>query len=222
MSREVPGGRSKGAGPSTIEVSPCQGSNDAFRRRAACVRLFPCSADPKPYPGRRSPIPPQVGAPRGSRPPTVGCFSSAYRGTEEGSAIFWIKLGLEAVKFEKLFDMPSEARHTSGLAEVPGRHDRLFALDYRSGFIYLLDLPASSRSGQAVVLARCVTGLRGPSACCVVRLANGQWLLMVTEFKVLKPGHNVMFEIPPGLARSTKAPSHRAVREALRSGTHLQ
>jgi hypothetical protein len=141
---------------------------------------------------------PQGVTPQGLAAPDGRLLLSAYRGAEESSAIFHVDLGKETVRFKKLFAMPAEARHTSGLAEIPGRHDRLFALDYRSGFIYLLDLPASSRSGQAVVLTRCITGLQGPSACCVVRLANGQWLLMVTEFKMLRPGHNVMFEFHPG------------------------
>ena len=123
---------------------------------------------------------------------------SAYRGAEECSAVFGIRTEGEDVRFEKLFDMPREARHTSGLSTIPGRPDRLFAVDYRSGLIYLLDLPGSCRTGQAVVLASCPTELRGPSTCCVPRLADGQWLLLVGEYRLLGPGKNVLFEFHAG------------------------
>jgi hypothetical protein len=136
--------------------------------------------------------------PQGLAAADGGLLLCAYRGSQESSAVFEVRTRDGSVDFKKLFDLPAEARHTSGLAEIPGRPDRLFAVSYRSRWIYLLDLPGSCRAGQAVVVAACDSGMNGPSACCVVRLANGQRLLMVSEFQLLKPGRNTLFEFHPG------------------------
>ena len=76
------------------------------------------------------------------------------------------------------FDMPSDARHTSGLA-WDGKH--IWAADYSSNQCYQIDLDASFVAGQARVVGAFPTGLRGTSACCIVRY-EGRELLAISDF----------------------------------------
>ena len=121
-------------------------------------------------------------------------FLSAYRGDDECSAVFALRRCGDGFTFEKAFAMPPEARHTGGLASVPGRPDLLFATDYHSNKVYLLDLASSRRTGRARVLASSPSGLNKASACCVVRLCGGRHVLLVTEFRLLRRGRNAFFD----------------------------
>ena len=116
-------------------------------------------------------------------------FLSGYaRGS--GSAVFQWKPS--RASFRKLFSLPPDATHTSGIAFVPGRDDRLFAVDYDSDLIYLIDVEASRRTGQALVLAKVKSGLAGTSACCVAEIPGAGTRLLVTDF--LNSSRNVCFE----------------------------
>lgn len=76
------------------------------------------------------------------------------------------------------FDMPAEAVHTSGLA-WDGEH--LWAVDYISNFCYQIDLAESLRTGQARMLGKFPTGLKGTSACALLRY-EGQEVLAISDF----------------------------------------
>jgi len=76
------------------------------------------------------------------------------------------------------FDMPAEALHTSGLA-FDGQH--LWAVDYVANRCYRLDMEASFAQGQAQVLGRFDTGLRGTSACGFLKY-EGRECLAISDF----------------------------------------
>jgi hypothetical protein len=146
-------------------------------------------------------------------------YLSAYKGREEKSTVFALERSRDDGKFKPVFDLPAEARHTSGLCFVPGRSDRLFAIDYRSNMIYLLDFTKSCKRGRAVVLASVASGLDRASACCVARLPNGKWVLVVSEFKVIGGSRNALFDFHLG---SRNPAAKGALRPAISSSTLFQ
>jgi hypothetical protein len=95
--------------------------------------------------------------------------------------------------FERLFFLPATATHTSGLAFHPQHPDLLFAVDYDSKKVYVVDFPLACQqkegavlAGKDAVIAQFDTGLRGPSACCFVKLPEqhgGGLRLIVTDFR---------------------------------------
>lgn len=122
---------------------------------------------------------------------------SAYRVPEGGSAVFALERRGDSRGFTKLFDLAG-MDHCSGITGIPGRQGMLAAVDYRSNEIHLLDLPRSIRDGRAAVVARCTTRLSGASAVCCARLPNGQWLLVVNEFRVAGPSRYAFIDFHPG------------------------
>ena len=117
--------------------------------------------------------------------------------TTSGSAVF--QLDDSGSAFHKLFDLPADATHTSGIAFPASRSDRLFVVDYESDFVYLLDFEASKKAHEACVLAKIESGLRGTSACCVVDIDNVGPRLVVTDF--MNSGRNICFAFD--LAKNT-------------------
>ena len=99
--------------------------------------------------------------------------------------------------FRKLFDLPPDATHTSGL--VFARDDRLFAVDYHSNKIYLIDFEASKKQGKVSVLVEVSSGLKGTSACCIAEFPRVGTRLLVTDF--MHSSRNECFEFD--LARNT-------------------
>jgi glutamine cyclotransferase len=77
------------------------------------------------------------------------------------------------------FDMPPEAVHTSGLAWDGAR---LWAVDHISNYGYCIDLEGSLASGQAHVVGRFDTTLRGTSACCLLPWEDRQ-VLAISDFR---------------------------------------
>lgn len=77
------------------------------------------------------------------------------------------------------FSMPRDASHTAGLAALDGR---LFACDYDSNKLYVIDLEHSIRSGAAVVQRAVPTGLAGTSGLTIAELAKQQWIV-VSDFR---------------------------------------
>ncbi|HOD81549.1 MAG: hypothetical protein BWX88_01934 [Planctomycetes bacterium ADurb.Bin126] len=76
------------------------------------------------------------------------------------------------------FDMPAEAVHTSGLA-WDGEH--LWAVDYISNCCYQIDLAESLRAREARVVGKFPTGLKGTSACALLRY-GGEEVLAISDF----------------------------------------
>ncbi|NQT12876.1 MAG: hypothetical protein HQ582_09005 [Planctomycetes bacterium] len=105
------------------------------------------------------------------------------------SAVF--ELDDQQKEFVKLFDLPADATHTSGIDFHAKEKDRLFVVDYNSDRVYLVDFAESKRVGKAVVLAAIDSQLRGTSACCLVDLPGEEERLMVTDFGT--SGRNVFF-----------------------------
>lgn len=77
------------------------------------------------------------------------------------------------------FDMPTEARHTSGLA-WNGQY--LWAVDYISNRCYKIDSEASFKSKSPKVIGNFDTTLKGTSACCVLQF-KGETLLAISDFR---------------------------------------
>lgn len=84
----------------------------------------------------------------------------------------------QSMELLRHFDMPAEAVHTSGLA-WDGK--RLWGVDYKSNRGYCLDLEASFRAQQAVVIGSFQTTLRGTSACCLLPW-EGRTYLAISDF----------------------------------------
>lgn len=95
------------------------------------------------------------------------------------------------------FKMEKEAVHVSGLA-YDGRH--LWAVDYVSNRCYKLDLEASFQQRRAVVLGHFATGLKGTSACCLLKI-EGRDYLAISDFMRTRKTYIVDHEA--ALARGT-------------------
>jgi len=142
---------------------------------------------------------------------------SAYRGRDEKCSVFRLNDTDGRHSFCKLFDMPADAVHTGGLSPVPGRPDLLFAVDYRSRDLYLIDVPASVRCGTARVLALQPTDMRGPSACCVVERCDGRNVVIVTDFLLVRAGKVAFFDYdlssnPPTIRSNGRLPEFTGTR----------
>jgi hypothetical protein len=74
--------------------------------------------------------------------------------------------------------MPSEARHTSGLCRDGGD---VWAVDYRSNLLYLLDIEGSLAAGAVIVRASWRLPTDGSSACAVASGPAGP-ILLVSDF----------------------------------------
>jgi hypothetical protein len=85
----------------------------------------------------------------------------------------------EGIRTGRLFDMPREATHTSGLAWADGR---LLAVDYASNLAYSIDLERSLDAQTASIDGRFATGLKGTSACATIT-HDDRRLLIISDFR---------------------------------------
>lgn len=115
-------------------------------------------------------------------------YLSAYQAGRT-SALF--ELADDESRFDKVFDLPADATHTSGIDFHPGNQDLLFAVDYDSDRIYVIDFVQSRAQHAAVVVTSIGSGLDGTSACCFVEVPRRGCRLLVTDFA--PPGFNVFF-----------------------------
>ncbi len=113
--------------------------------------------------------------------PSALVLSAYPRGRTGPSGIFGFDWNTRL--FQKLFDMPPEATHTSGLDFDPDDANRLFAADYCANRIYVVDFAASLRAGKAHVSGCLESSLRGTSGCCIVRTKGEKKRLLVTDFQ---------------------------------------
>jgi len=115
-------------------------------------------------------------------------YLSAHQGSAK-SAMF--ELAADESRFVKLFDLPDDATHTSGIDFHPDKQDLLFAVDYDSDQIYVIDFVKSKKKNTAVVLTKIESGLKGTSACCFVQVPRIGLRLLVTDFS--SSAFNVFF-----------------------------
>ena len=115
-------------------------------------------------------------------------YLSAHKGSRQ-SAFF--ELAADESRFDKVFDLPEDATHTSGIDFHPENQDLLFAVDYDSDQIYVIDFVKSKKEKAAVVLTKIESRLKGTSACCFVQVPRIGLRLLVTDFSA--PAVNVFF-----------------------------
>jgi glutamine cyclotransferase len=84
----------------------------------------------------------------------------------------------KSMRTEKYFDMPKEAVHTSGLTLDK---NSLWAVDYKSNFVYCINLKESIKSGQAKIIGKFKSPFKGTSACCFVKW-NNKICLAISDF----------------------------------------
>ncbi|MFO0905338.1 MAG: hypothetical protein U0939_20185 [Pirellulales bacterium] len=111
---------------------------------------------------------------------------------DQHSSLFVGKFDDGAVEFQRRFDFPIEATHTSGIDFHPENERLMVCVDYNSDKIYGIDFVESCRAGRAKVLATSDAQLAGTSACCFLR-HEARWRLIVTDFR--NSGRNYLYEI---------------------------
>lgn len=102
-------------------------------------------------------------------------FSNHWKDTKSGLFLFDSKdMTLEAVS-----SMPHEAIHTSGLA-WDGTF--LWAVDYKSNYLYKLDMEKTFKQDTAYVLDKYPTSLEGTSASTIITIDDKQYVA-VSDFE---------------------------------------